>query len=82
MDEIVQDEQDRSYYRAIDKKGDEYGVSEQPASTDANVEIKLGLVAKTGGLEVHEIMVEEKEVFGVGCEMFAIDVNGDKKRPE
>ena len=57
MDEIVEDEQDRSYYRVIDEKGNEDSVSEQPASPDPNVEIRFGLVAKTDGFEVHEIVV-------------------------
>ena len=57
MDEIVEDEQDRSYYRVIDEKGNEYSVGEQPASPDPNVEIRFGLVAKTDGFEVHEIVV-------------------------
>ena len=82
MDEVVEDEQDGSDDGVIDEKGNEDSVSKQPASPDANVEIGFGLVTKADGFEVHKIVVEEEEVFGIGCEMFAVYVYSDNKRPE
>lgn len=82
MDEVIEDEQNGSDNRVVDEKGNEDSISEQPSSPDADVEIGLGLVTKADGFEVHEIVVEEEEVFGVACEMFPVDINCDNEGPE
>lgn len=66
----------------IDEHGDENCICKIFEESEADIKVVFGFFCDTGYLEVVDIVVEINEVVDVHCEVSAICVYSNDKRPD